>query len=212
MATNIKVWQAQAQGSREYQQDRMAVTPEKNVGARGLLSVLCDGMGGMHDGEKFAAIGCETMHETFVALAPQPDMTETLRQCYEAAQAKACAAQSEDSGEAGGSTLLGVLIKDGRCAWISSGDSRIYLYRGGGLIQLTRDQNMGAVLDVRAAFGAIDWETARGAVGRSALTGHLGMENAQPCDFSPEDFALLPGDILMEMSDGVYNTLSVGEM
>ncbi|MDO4484474.1 MAG: hypothetical protein Q4C54_08615 [Clostridia bacterium] len=52
MQYQLTVFQASHQGAREYQQDRIAATPQD--AQRGMLTVLCDGMGGMKDGERFA--------------------------------------------------------------------------------------------------------------------------------------------------------------
>ncbi|MDO4484475.1 MAG: hypothetical protein Q4C54_08620 [Clostridia bacterium] len=125
------------------------------------------------------------MLRTFNALPAGGDMADTLYTCYKRANEEALNIQSEDEREAGGSTITAVYIRGDECVFLSSGDSRIYLCRGGSLIQLSRDQNMGALLDVRAGLGDIDWSMAKSAMGRSSLTGHLGMNGGQPCDISP---------------------------
>ena len=108
-------------------------------------------------------------------------------------------------------TLVAVLIRDGRCSFISVGDSRIYLYRGGSLILLTRDQNRARWIDTQISLGKLP-EEARSDKKRNALTAYIGMESFTRADRCSQSFSLGPGDRLALMSDGVFGTLSEKEM
>lgn len=197
----------QALGERRNQEDSMAVSPQDMVAEKGFLAVLCDGMGGMAAGERFSAIGTSEMLRRFEELPPQKDICATLLSCMEAAQEAAVRAQEDTSSQMGGSTLVAVLIRDGQCAFISAGDSRIYLWRSGGLLQLTRDQVLGDLLDERAALGLIPLEDAQRNIRRASLVNGLGVSGAVACDRCIEPFTLMEGDRLALMSDGVFGTL-----
>ena len=87
----------------------------------------------------------------------------------------------------------------------------MYLYRGGQLILLTRDQNRGAKIDMNIALGRLP-ETARTDAKRSAITAYMGMKERLTVDRSSQSFALGDGDRIALMSDGVFNVLSESEM
>lgn len=201
----------QALGQRRNQEDAIAISPETFAEQKGMLAVLCDGMGGMNAGEKFSAIGTKEMVACFEKTPAQEDICAELLSCMEAAQQATMRAQEDSSSQMGGSTLTAVLIRDRRCAFISAGDSRIYLWRGGGLLQLTRDQVLGDLLDERAALGLIPTEDAKRNIRRASLVNGLGVNGAIPCDRCVEPFTLLAGDRLALMSDGVFGTLEEEE-
>lgn len=202
---------AQDIGSRQRQEDALKFSSEEAYRTKGLMAVLADGMGGMMDGDKFSAIATEEMIGHFETASLEMDMCQCLLNCYAAAQKRAIAEQSPDDDE-GGSTVTAVLIRDMVCAFLSVGDSRIYLLRNNGLIQLNREQILGTMLDERAAFGIISREEAELNIRRSALINHLGREGLVGCDFCSEPFQLANGDKLALMSDGVFGTLSDDEL
>ena len=105
-----------------------------------------------------------------------------------------------------------VLVRSGRCSFLSVGDSRICLLRGGGLIQLNREQTLGPMLDERAALGIISEEVASSNRYRASLINHTNMDTPLPCDMNTTPFTLLPGDRIILMSDGVFGTLSDEEL
>ena len=148
--------------------------------------------------------------EMINAFQTQPfneDLCATLQECYRFAQEKALAVQKMEEDEKGGATVTAVLIRKGKCAFLSVGDSRICLLRGGGLIQLNREHVFGTALDERAALGVISREEAQLHLERKALTNYLGRQTTLACDVCAKPFTLLPGDKILLMSDGVFGTL-----
>ncbi|NLI21805.1 MAG: SpoIIE family protein phosphatase [Clostridiales bacterium] len=198
------VW-GQIIGARSDQQDACGATAAEDYAARGLLAVLSDGMGGMSAGELYSRVATETMLRGFAAETPAPDLCAQLLGLFLAAQREALR-QIPGENE-GGATVVAVLIRDGRCAFLSCGDSRIYLLRGGGLLQLNREHTLGPALDERAALGYLPQEDALYNTRRAALTSHLGMTPLKAVDRNLRPFDLLRGDRLALMSDGVFGTL-----
>jgi len=203
--------QAQDVGSRQRQEDAFAFSSEEAYHTKGLMAVLADGMGGMMDGDKFSAIATREMIGHFETAPLEESMCQSLLNCYAAAQKQAIAEQSPDDDE-GGSTVTAVLIRETLCSFLSVGDSRIYLLRNKGLVQLNREQILGTMLDERAALGIISREEAELNIKRAALINHLGREGLVGCDYCSEPFQLVMGDRLVLMSDGVFGTLSDDEL
>ncbi len=208
-STLYSMYAAQNIGSRGEQQDSVnASRPEiqKDVG---VICVIADGMGGLTGGKEASQLTVDTMVSTFNRSA----ITDTLDQILLRGCAFAQEAVRKTQQEPGktGTTLAAVIIRNDRCSFLSVGDSRIYLYRGGGLIQLNREQNKGARIDAQIGLGRMA-EAARTDGNRRALTGYIGMEHLEHTDRSSAPFTVGPGDRLLLLTDGVFGTLSEEEI
>ncbi len=199
-------------GSREEQEDSILCSSEKTYAKHGFLAVLSDGMGGLQDGEKFSGIATKTMISTFENSEPENDMCRELLRCYGEAQQEALAIQPENEDDWGGATVIAFLFRNDKFAFLSVGDSRIYLLRGGGLILLNREQTLGIRLDERAALGDLTWSQAKENGRRKALIAHLGRESGVEPDVCCRPQEFVPGDRVILMSDGVFGTLSEDEL
>ncbi len=104
-------------------------------------------------------------------------------------------------------TLTAVAVDRGELTAVHVGDSRLYLLRGGAIVQLTKDHTLAAE---KVRYGLLDRERARTHAGRSVLTRSLGRELIVSRDRIAQ--RLLPGDALLLCSDGLYNVLGDGEM
>ncbi|MBP3902493.1 MAG: serine/threonine-protein phosphatase [Blautia sp.] len=206
----ININTKQGKGSRSVQQDTYGIS-RKYVGReKGILAVLSDGMGGMQAGETFSRIAAEEMVNAFELDDSREDMTVRLQNAYRAARNKALESAEKQQLE-GGATVVAVLVHKGMCTFLSVGDSRIYLYRGG-LIQLNREQVLGTELDEKAAFGLTLKREAKYNRYRDSVTNHLTMPEELPVDCPERPFSLLPGDRLVLLSDGVFRTLNDEEI
>ncbi len=194
---------AMDKGRREIQQDAVCVSEH---GRRGFLAVLSDGIGGMEGGEAFSRIATEEMKKGFETGNVAGDLCTRLEILYESA--RSVALEFKDTQQIdGGATVVAVLIRNDMCAFLSVGDSRIYLYRAGGLIQLNREHTYGKMLDEMAALGRIPREEARNNIYRKALTNNLTETNEPAWDICAHPFRLQAGDKLVLMSDGVFGAL-----
>ena len=206
----FQVGMSQNIGKRSVQQDSIGRSDKSSLKERGLLLVLSDGISSMEAGERFSGLAVEEMMKAYQAESPDKDLLDRLLSFYKRARQAALHLRLEEGIE-GGATVTAVLAHHGKCAFVSSGDSRLYLLRGKGLIQLNREQQMGHVLDERAALGLTLREEAERRVYRKALSNHLAMEEELPLDYC-EPFQLLGGDRMILISDGVFSTLSEAEL
>lgn len=205
----IKMSAAQHIGQREEQQDSINASVPTLQEDIGVICVLSDGMGGLKNGKKASQTVVDTMVRTFHQSSVGDSMDQILlRGCHLAQEA---VRRLQESPNDCGATVVAAIVRGDRCSFLSVGDSRIYLFRGGALIPLTRDQNKGAMLEVRIGLGYLP-EEARTDKMSHGLTSFLGIETLRAVDRSSHSFKVRPGDRIALMSDGVFGTLSEEEI
>ncbi len=101
-----------------------------------------------------------------------------------------------------GSTITLALLKGARAYVANVGDCRAYLFRGGHLVQLTRDHSLVADLVASGRLSLADSFTHPQA---GAITRCLGCSQEVQVDL--EAHALRPDDILLLCSDGLWSML-----
>lgn len=196
-------------GRRDYQQDSFGQTAVlRNTG---ILAVLADGMGGLSGGERVSQkIVMEAL--TFGSTL-QANQVSTALPGMVAGINRAVNQMLGPKGlYTSGSTVVSALITGNALRWISVGDSRVYLYRDGQISQLSRDHDllqdwMPDILEGKRSMA----EALRDPNGRK-LTSFIGMGELRHVDYNRTPIALLPGDRVLLMSDGVYGTVSDAEM
>jgi protein phosphatase len=102
-----------------------------------------------------------------------------------------------------GTTIAALLVAQGRFACVWAGDSRVYLYRDGRLLQLTRDHSQ--LEAVRSQHvGSSDDTLDRPA--SNVITRALGGDDSLELDAVGADVA--DGDVFLLCSDGLSNEVS----
>jgi PPM family protein phosphatase len=156
------------------------------------LAVVADGMGGHAGGEVASKLAVETISDglkggdSFWPFGrAQRERTQVL-DAIRLANQRVRAAAAKDSTLAGmGTTIVVLWIKNARAHIAHVGDSRIYRYRRGGLVQLTRDHS---------------WPSEEAAM-RNVLTRAIGAE--QSVDIDHRLIEVSPGDVFLLCSDGL---------
>jgi protein phosphatase len=171
------------------------------------LFALADGVGGGEEGEQISRFAVQYLlnafHKNVRYTLPWPDvLTKAFR--YINAEVRAF---SRRTPMPVGSTLTAVVIRDFQAYIAHVGDSRLMLWREGALKQITTDhvQRLPVELPTRVAFEMQEPHPLR-----DVLTRAIGKADG----IEPElhTVALRPNDILLMMSDGVYDTLPAGEI
>ena len=104
-----------------------------------MLGVLCDGIGGHRAGEIAAQIGVSTLTEVITASDAKTPL-KTLEEAIHRASTAVYQASQSDQGRAGmGATCAVAWVIGNRLYTANLGDSRIYLFRGQNILQLTTD-------------------------------------------------------------------------
>jgi serine/threonine protein phosphatase PrpC len=135
--------------TRKQNQDRALIiqaeysqAPERNF----LLGVVADGMGGLSDGDKAAAIAISVFAAGVVRASKQPIVHRLRQAAFAANEAVFRMLRGR-----GGTTLSAMLVsRDSRAVGLNVGDSRVYgISKYHDLKQLSRDDTLGRVLGTR---------------------------------------------------------------
>lgn len=198
----IAVANLQGIGSRAEQQDAFGLSSLADYGEKGLLAVLCDGMGGMEDGRAIALSCVQSILERF----PLPADEDAL-DAFDGEIARISDALYARHGGRGGSTLVLAYLREGRLWFKCMGDSDLFLLRGGAIYALNEHHTYGNELFRRSIPSGADAAACLADPQAGALFRFMGCESAL-VDANRQPLTLVPGDILLLCSDGVSGTLS----
>ena len=201
----LRVGKMQNIGKRQSQQDSFGTLPLQG----GVLAVVADGMGGLSDGDKVSrAIVQSMLRDANGKRADQLNLLQLLSR----ANSDVNAMLGQSAQYKSGSTVLLVIAEPGRFRWVSVGDSRIYLYRGGGLLQVNHEHAYEAELLNMAVNRKLSFPEAEQHEKRRSITSFVGMGELKYIDQCLNPVQLLRGDRILLMSDGVFNALSDPEI
>jgi len=177
-----------------------------------LVFAVSDGMGGQRCGGRAAELATCAMHEFFLSPATQlerrrlTDQNGVLTSNDRMATAFLFAnerilREAERTAECTGMgcTISALSISDNVATIGSVGDSRVYLYRAGQLVQLTRDDTVVAKLLESEKITSKDIATHPS---RNLLTQSVGTR--ENIDIQIAELTLLSGDRLLLSSDGLH--------
>lgn len=197
------------QGARESQQDAFGITGE-DAPAQGVLAAVADGMGGLVNSGQVSNGLIEGMMEAY---APSNEIPPARQLQILFMQALGRVEEiMKSSTTQSGSTLVACLVKDDQLSWLSVGDSHIYLWRNGGLIQLNQDHDFYHDLTLLAMQGDMKLSEADSNPRRENLTSYIGRGFPRKVEWNQEPIQLMVGDKVLLVSDGVYRALSQAEI
>lgn len=136
----FSVFQISRRGAREINEDRMGYCYTR----ASALFVLADGMGGHPKGEVAAQLALQTVSERYQKQAlPVLKEPGTFLGTALLAAHHAIIRYASDQGldDAPRTTLVAVVVQQGRAWWTHCGDSRMYLVRDGSLLMRTLDHS-----------------------------------------------------------------------
>ena len=172
-----------------------------------------DGMGGEKMGDVASRIAADRSAQLFDELKncePQ-DYQKIINGYVDNVNAEICHTLDNSGNDRGGTTMAVVFIKDGIVYPCSLGDSRIYLLKGGELIQISEDHTL-AMRKYKANI--YTFEEAQTSPDSHKLTLFLGVDvdgNGLDAQFY-EPFRLDEDSSLLICSDGLYDMCSEDEI
>ena len=199
---------------RKANEDRFISDPELR------LFVVADGMGGHSAGEVASTLAIETIagfirrteedEEFSWPYGIEPGLSfpgNRLRTAIHLANRRVFrAAERYDEYTGMGTTVVGALISGPRLSVANIGDSRLYIFSGGQLTQITRDDTWAAT--VLAAQSGTDPRALPPASMRRVLTNAIGAREQADVRLSEHD--LVTGDVILLCSDGLHSALDDG--
>ncbi|MGO4545261.1 PP2C family serine/threonine-protein phosphatase [Paenibacillus sp. 2TAB23] len=208
----VQLGSAQHIGEREEQQDAYCYSELEDsavIKKQGVLAVLADGMGGYEMGKEAGELASQTMLNEYRNHVDKFGVPGALAEAVHAAnKAVYDLALAHELEWSVGTTLIAVVIQEGRLYWISAGDSRIYLYRSGSLIPLTKDHIYGNRLQELVNTGELTQEEADTHPERHLLTSYLGIPIVTELDANEVPLRVIAGDHVILCSDGLNEDLT----
>ena len=200
-------------GNREENQDRVAIA----IGDGSALLVVVDGMGGHADGARAAEVAIRAMIGEFWEASrplfdPEGFLHLTVGRAHDAVVELGRGLPQEIRPRA---TCAACIVQGSSAYWVHVGDSRVYQLRAGDVVARTRDHSHVELL-VRA--GRITESQAHDHPMRNYVECCIGGDPVLPEMSLSGRNVLLPGDVLLLCSDGLWAgltdeqlaTLSVG--
>ena len=195
----------QWRGERPYQEDDFGIVGGNFGGEEAvpeLLMVLADGMGG----EVGGATASRSVVRTFLGRFGETEgaATARLNECLDAAN-RFLYDQVSDNPELDGmgSTVVAAVYDGRSVAWLSVGDSPMWLYTEGRLTRLNADHSMAPVLDRMVGIGELSREEALSDGTRHMLRSAVTGLDVDLVDCARRPCRLEQGDCLLVASDGI---------
>ncbi len=178
------------------------------IGDKGLVLVVSDGMGGALAGDVASRMAIDSVREVLIGndgegCAPDSSLVDCLKHATMQANRAIHYKSLEDSRCSGmGATLTGAAIRHDKLDLIQVGDSRAYVMRGDQIRLATKDQSLvQQLVDV----GQISEEEAETHMFRNVILQALGAQT----ELTPATarIQLREGDVLLLCSDGLSGKL-----
>jgi protein phosphatase len=197
----------------------LAKLRKHDLGERGLLLCVCDGMGGAAAGEVASQMAVEAIGATMVGnekFAPPEGVTDDdksslarkLRAAAREANARIFREARENVARAGmGTTMTAALVWKKHAIIAQVGDSRCYVWRKGAFTQVTRDQSL---VNQLLESGHITAEQAKFFEHSNVILQALGVQEEVEVQLSKVE--LRKGDRFMLCSDGLVGVVTDEEI
>jgi serine/threonine protein phosphatase PrpC len=189
-------------GSRRINQDRIACAERDNA----VLLVLADGLGGHARGELASELLTQTIIQQFTSirqpLIEQPSAFLALSILHAHKMIKAMG-EAHKPPINPRTTCVVCLVQNGYAYWAHVGDSRLYLFRNGELVERTQDDTM---IERMRREGVLTEEEMLTHPDKSRLLKCVGGPK-EPSVSLGQETLLNPNDIVLLCTDGLWEAL-----
>jgi len=182
-----------------------------------ITAVVCDGMGGAAGGSvassAAAATFCgeldsaEASYPFFAGLGEEEIEHILISAAEEANHTVYKMAKNDESLNGMGTTLVGCIVMPRKIYIVNVGDSRMYLNKGNGMFQVTRDHSYVQYL---VDMGKLSKEEAKASQKKNIITRAVGTERTVDVDFFAMEYDQSAAMLLC--SDGLTNHVEENEL
>lgn len=173
---------------------------DQTLASRGLVFLVCDGMGGHAAGQIASELTAKTFIDVYLN-HPASEPTVAIAGAVAAANRFVLdVARAVPSRRGMGTTLSGLILRQDRAFTVQVGDSRVYRLRAGELAMLTNDHTY---IEEAIRMGTMTPEEAERHPYKHVLTRAVGTEADVNPDIETHD--LKQGDLYLLCSDGLLN-------
>ena len=175
---------------------------------KGVLVMVCDGMGGHAGGEVASKLAVETIGDTYMS-SSKPTATALQEALLAANSAIFNKAKRDSSLHGMGTTGTALVVRGDKAFCAHVGDSRLYLVRSGAIYQMSEDHS--AVMEL-VRRGLISPEEARGHPQKNVVLRAVGTQPQVEVALWDEPFPLRAGDKWLLCSDGLSDLVEDAEL
>jgi len=173
---------------------------DATLASRGLVFLVCDGMGGHAAGQIASELSAKTFIDVYLH-HPAEDPAVAMQSAVTAANRFVVDVGRAVPARRGmGTTLSGLVLIQDRAYTCQVGDSRVYRLRDGQMDMLTHDHTW---VDEAIRMGTLTPEEAESHPYKHVLTRAIGTEGDLKADI--EVASLMAGDVYLLCSDGLLN-------
>ena len=173
---------------------------DSTIAARGLVFLVCDGMGGHAAGQIASELTAKTFIDVYLN-HPSSEAPVAMAGAVAAANRYVLdVAKAVPSRRGMGTTLSGLILLQDQAYTVQVGDSRVYRMRAGEMAMLTQDHTY---IEESMRMGTMTAEEAENHPYKHVLTRAVGTEDTVVPDIEAHD--LKPGDSYLLCSDGLLN-------
>ena len=190
-------------GTREVQQDYFG---SKNLNSATLM-LLADGNG--ENGDLAAKMAVDTFRDLFndANIIGKPQYF--FQRAANAANKKITNTLEERQGE---TSLAAVLIDRSKFFYMLVGNSRVAVFRNGDLIPVSEGQTVDVLARQRYYEGKISKSETLSLLNEHRLYNVLGRDEFQDIEIFDKPISIQENDLIILMSEGIFNTLSWSEI
>ena len=197
------------QGARSYQEDSFGFSSieKDDVAQYGFTAIVADGMGGLSGGAQVSSYVVSSMLDMQINRDQDIPVHTHLSESLSTVNNNILL-----SGMTGGSTVVVVMCLPSGIHWCTVGDSRVYLFRSGGITVMNEDSDYMNQLIEQVISGELTFEEAEENKKKDSLAQYMGYKGGLTPDVNPKPLVPDIDDKLLLCTDGVYNALTIKEL
>ncbi len=193
-------------GSREVQEDQIAVMSTD----AGRLAVLADGAGKTYGGRIAAKTAVDTFLDIFRDYNAFNNPQYYFRKAFQCANREILKAVGDENR---GSASVGcAMIRSGYLYYALVGNVKICVFREETLVPVSTGHTVAVMAEKKFREGKISREDTLTLLENQRLYNYLGKDDFKDIEFFDAPICLREGDVVVLMSDGIYELLGVKEV
>lgn len=193
-------------GSREVQEDQLACMSTD----AGMMAVLADGAGKTYGGRIAARTAVDTFQDIFRDYNAFNNPQYYFRKAFQCANREILKTLGDENR---GSASVGcALIRSGYLYYALVGNVKIGVFREGTLVPVSAGHTVAVMAERKFKEGKISRQDTLALLENQRLYNYLGKDDFRDIEFFDAPVRLLKGDIVVLMSDGIYDLLGFREV
>lgn len=193
-------------GSREVQEDRIATMTTD----AGILAVLADGAGKTYGGRIAAKTAVDTFQDIFRDYNAFNNPQYYFRKAFQCANREILKAVGDEN--RGTASVGCTMIRSGYLYYALVGNVKIGVFREETLVPVSAGHTVAVMAEQRFREGKLSRQDTFTLLENQRLYNYLGKDDFKDIEFFDAPICLQEGDIVVLMSDGVYELLGFKEV